>query len=144
MSFYSCGIKKYIPEGEHLYTGATLDIVTDSIIRNQDQLKDELETMISPEPNKKFLGMYLGLYYYYKNQKENPGFINRWLYKKLKEEPVYLSDVETNAVKDLLLNRLERSEEHTSELQSRENLVCRLLLEKKKKNKNITSTVSTS
>src|SRR5215475_15892339 len=29
-----------------------------------------------------------------------------------------------------------RSEEHTSELQSRENLVCRLLLEKKKKNKN--------
>src|SRR5690606_40578452 len=27
---------------------------------------------------------------------------------------------------------IERSEEHTSELQSRENLVCRLLLEKKK------------
>src|SRR5690606_42045585 len=27
--------------------------------------------------------------------------------------------------------RFERSEEHTSELQSRENLVCRLLLEKK-------------
>src|SRR5690606_39563308 len=32
------------------------------------------------------------------------------------------------------LNRL-RSEEHTSELQSRENLVCRLLLEKKKNKK---------
>src|SRR3989449_1471792 len=30
-----------------------------------------------------------------------------------------------------------RSEEHTSELQSRLHLVCRLLLEKKKKNKNI-------
>src|SRR5690606_40981704 len=30
-----------------------------------------------------------------------------------------------------------RSEEHTSELQSRENLVCRLLLEKKKKKHNI-------
>src|SRR5216683_7113494 len=29
-----------------------------------------------------------------------------------------------------------RSEEHTSELQSRSDLVCRLLLEKKKKNKN--------
>src|SRR5690606_40419013 len=29
--------------------------------------------------------------------------------------------------------REHRSEEHTSELQSRENLVCRLLLEKKKK-----------
>src|SRR5436309_15520977 len=30
----------------------------------------------------------------------------------------------------------DRSEEHTSELQSRENLVCRLLLEKKKKRMN--------
>src|SRR5688572_32060447 len=31
------------------------------------------------------------------------------------------------------LRPLERSEEHTSELQSQSNLVCRLLLEKKKK-----------
>src|SRR5207302_3531694 len=31
------------------------------------------------------------------------------------------------------LEPIARSEEHTSELQSRENLVCRLLLEKKKK-----------
>src|SRR3712207_8478408 len=32
-----------------------------------------------------------------------------------------------------------RSEEHTSELQSRQYLVCRLLLEKKKKNNSLTS-----
>src|SRR5436309_3967501 len=32
-----------------------------------------------------------------------------------------------------------RSEEHTSELQSRENLVCRLLLEKKKKQEHLKS-----
>src|SRR2546430_8682719 len=32
-----------------------------------------------------------------------------------------------------------RSEEHTSELQSQSNLVCRLLLEKKKKKTNLTS-----
>src|SRR5690606_41124724 len=31
-----------------------------------------------------------------------------------------------------IISGLKRSEEHTSELQSRENLVCRLLLEKKK------------
>src|SRR5690606_40978170 len=38
------------------------------------------------------------------------------------------------AVATLLRGKLDdaRSEEHTSELQSRENLVCRLLLEKKK------------
>src|SRR5690606_39584508 len=33
-----------------------------------------------------------------------------------------------------------RSEEHTSELQSRENLVCRLLLEKKKKQQTLQRT----
>src|SRR5690606_41365540 len=37
-----------------------------------------------------------------------------------------------------------RSEEHTSELQSRENLVCRLLLEKKKKNYHHSTAASTA
>src|SRR5438034_1582724 len=35
---------------------------------------------------------------------------------------------------DYLGHKVERSEEHTSELQSHSDLVCRLLLEKKKKN----------
>jgi len=38
----------------------------------------------------------------------------------------------TKAIYDLLLSGRRRSEEHTSELQSQSNLVCRLLLEKKK------------
>src|SRR5690349_22539474 len=40
---------------------------------------------------------------------------------------------------DQVLRRLGRSEEHTSELQSRRDLVCRLLLEKKKKKEYIPS-----
>src|SRR5256885_9314510 len=40
------------------------------------------------------------------------------------------------AVQHAVLHRAMRSEEHTSELQSPCNLVCRLLLEKKKKNYN--------
>src|SRR5688572_30940209 len=42
--------------------------------------------------------------------------------------------------KHALRRAARRSEEHTSELQSQSNLVCRLLLEKKKKNKNKTHT----
>src|SRR2546427_978169 len=41
-------------------------------------------------------------------------------------------NVQTRQVRHV---RWERSEEHTSELQSQSNLVCRLLLEKKKKKK---------
>src|SRR6201746_2897481 len=39
--------------------------------------------------------------------------------------------------KDAFLSLVTRSEEHTSELQSHVNLVCRLLLEKKKKYKSV-------
>src|SRR2546430_3242029 len=38
----------------------------------------------------------------------------------------------------------DRSEEHTSELQSQSNLVCRLLLEKKKKKRNTTREINTA
>src|SRR5687768_18089734 len=40
-----------------------------------------------------------------------------------------------DSLRTTLATRLPRSEEHTSELQSRLHLVCRLLLEKKKKQK---------
>src|SRR5439155_19609984 len=42
---------------------------------------------------------------------------------------------------DTVRAALDRSEEHTSELQSRGHLVCRLLLEKKKKN-NVNTTIA--
>src|SRR5690606_27045580 len=45
--------------------------------------------------------------------------------------------MEAEARIELRQQQLARSEEHTSELQSRENLVCRLLLEKKKKKNTI-------
>src|SRR5699024_11891527 len=46
----------------------------------------------------------------------------------------------TDLTQILFGNVLSRSEEHTSELQSRFDLVCRLLLEKKKKNTTHTNT----
>src|SRR2546422_3278989 len=57
---------------------------------------------------------------------QDPGFIDHAVNKKAEVVRVYLPP-DANC----------RSEEHTSELQSRLHLVCRLLLEKKKKNKQI-------
>src|SRR5690625_5950588 len=56
------------------------------------------------------------------------------LYVKGKEPAKQQPDPEKNTEPDT--SDQERSEEHTSELQSRGHLVCRLLLEKKKKRKN--------
>src|SRR5437870_11184781 len=46
--------------------------------------------------------------------------------------PNYMSPEQADGRLDLLGPTTDRSEEHTSELQSRGHLVCRLLLEKKK------------
>src|SRR5699024_12391722 len=50
--------------------------------------------------------------------------------KKNADEPVLLTLVERKTTFELIF-KIDRSEEHTSELQSRFDLVCRLLLEKK-------------
>lgn len=104
----SCSVKKFIPEDKLLYTGAEL-IVNDTVTKGKEypDVIAELEAVLTPEPNTKFLGMRPGLYFYYKAQRVNPGFINKFLNKKIGEEPVYLSDVELNLTEDLLLNRLE-------------------------------------
>ncbi|MDT0641785.1 BamA/TamA family outer membrane protein [Zunongwangia sp. F363] len=104
---YSCSVEKFIPEGKMLYTGAELELDTTSKIEDLSEIRSELQGVLLPSPNTKFLGMRPGLYFYYKAQRENPGFINKFLNKKIGEEPVYLSDVETVNTQDLILNRLE-------------------------------------
>src|SRR5436309_7104191 len=54
-----------------------------------------------------------------------------------KNDIIATAQKEADATRQRAIADIERarSEEHTSELQSRENLVCRLLLEKKKSNR---------
>jgi outer membrane protein assembly factor BamA len=107
--FGSCGIEKYIPEGEALYTGAEIETALEEDAQDVKvgALNAELNTLLRPEPNSKILGMRLGLYYHYKAQREKPGFLNKWLNKKIGEEPVYFSDVDPLRVEELILNRMD-------------------------------------
>src|SRR5436190_5483922 len=68
-----------------------------------------------------------------------PGLLKRWWDRRTlqvndtyQRNPVWKRANEQLLI-DSMLNELDRSEEHTSELQSHSDLVCRLLLEKKKK-----------
>ncbi|AXT49876.1 hypothetical protein D1818_03195 [Aquimarina sp. BL5] len=104
---YSCGVKRFIPEDEVLYTGASITLQSEEEIKNLKAIEEQLELVLRPKPNTKILGIKLGLYAYYKNQKENPGFINKFLFKNFGEKPVYLSDVDISKVTELIGNRLE-------------------------------------
>jgi len=115
---YSCGIKKYIPEGEQLYTGATLDLNYEGELQDSKRVKAELLNLIEPNPNTKFLGMKPALFFHYKTQREKPGFLYRFLNKSFGEEPVYFSDVNPERVEELILNRLDNNGFFYSESES--------------------------
>lgn len=104
---YSCGVKKYIPEGKFLYTGHELSLEAPLTKSERSTLQTNLENLIKPEPNGKILGVRFGLWAHYKSQKEKPGFINRFLGRKFGEKPVYLSDAHPERTTGILLNRLE-------------------------------------
>src|SRR5690625_5560858 len=57
-----------------------------------------------------------------------------WEYEQNREPNLFRYGNTTGG--PLVMEQLKRSEEHTSELQSRGHLVCRLLLEKKKQTRN--------
>ncbi|MDB4293675.1 hypothetical protein N9954_09745, partial [Maribacter sp.] len=114
----SCGVNKFIPEGEALYTGSEIQMKSDEKVKDLKDVENELNTLLGVQPNSKTLGMYLGLYYHYKAQKEKPGFLTKWLNKKVGEEPVYLSDTNAERVKELLLNRLDNRGFFYSKVQS--------------------------
>src|SRR5690606_27100104 len=62
--------------------------------------------------------------------------LRNFLHRECKFLREYFEDIyfsRRQEARNILTHCKTRSEEHTSELQSRENLVCRLLLEKKKK-----------
>jgi outer membrane protein insertion porin family len=107
MCFYACSIKKYIPEGEHLYTGASLEIEVDSTAQRVGDLQKDLASVLRPKANTKLLGMHLGLYYFYKNKQGKSNFLNKWLYKKIGQKPVYKSAINKLENEEILRNKLE-------------------------------------
>lgn len=109
MLVYSCGIEKYIPEGEQLYTGAELELKTNSDLKDRKEVNTELLSLIEPNPNTRFLGMKPALFFHYKAQREKPGFLYKFLNKSFGEEPVYFSDVNPERVEELILNRLDNN-----------------------------------
>ncbi|UXP32749.1 BamA/TamA family outer membrane protein [Reichenbachiella agarivorans] len=113
-----CNALRYVPEDEQLYTGAKVKLVVPNDVKNVKSVRQELQTLLRPEPNTKILGVRLGLYAHYKTREGKGGFYYRFLNKKLGEEPVYMSHVDPSKTMDLIDNRLENRGFFRSEISS--------------------------
>ena len=91
-----CGVQRFVPDGEHLYGGSEIQLTKNDSIDQTKKIKNELQGLLQPTPNTTLLGIKLPLYFHYKAQQENRGFLKKWLGKKFGEEPVYLSNVNIN------------------------------------------------
>ncbi|MGY5355334.1 translocation and assembly module lipoprotein TamL [Wenyingzhuangia sp. IMCC45467] len=103
----ACSVQKYIPEESKLYGGAKLVIINKHKVKGVSALKSELEELLRPKPNSKFLGSRVGLYYHYKTKQGKKGIVTKYMNKKYGEEPVFYEDVSQNKMIGILKNRLD-------------------------------------
>ena len=103
----ACSVKRFIPKDEKLYSGATIKINNINKIKGLSSLEEELQELLRPEPNSKFLGSRIGLYYHYKTEQGKKGFLTKYMNKKFGEKPMYYSNVSQNKVINLIKNRLD-------------------------------------
>lgn len=103
----SCAVKKYMPEDAFLYSEGKVVLESKNDIEDKKYVQERVDEVLFPEPNSKSLGLRPGLHFYYKAQREKPGFINKFLNKRIGEEPVYFSEVKIDNTIKVLENRLE-------------------------------------
>lgn len=109
MLFYltGCSVTKYIPEGKALYTDYEIKVEPMERLRAKKRIAELMDENVTQKPNKSFLGMYPGLWFYYKagDVKREKGF--RYFVKnKLGKVPVYMSDINPERTANLLKGHL--------------------------------------
>ena len=117
----ACNVTRFIPEDELLYTGTHIEMSGDSAVDNMKTIQSEIESLMRPEPNSKILGARFRLLVHYKGQRENAGFLMRFLNKRIGEKPVYLSTIKRKQTENLIVNRLENRGFFHSSVDSRVN-----------------------
>ncbi|HLP17401.1 MAG TPA: BamA/TamA family outer membrane protein [Bacteroidota bacterium] len=96
--FASCSSTSSLQKGEKLYTGADLTMTTRGEIPDEDELSDQLERLITPDPNGKLFGLFRVKLWMY-----NAGIFK----KSMGEPPVLLQSVQPDRVASRMKSLLE-------------------------------------
>ncbi|MEO8086014.1 MAG: BamA/TamA family outer membrane protein [Bacteroidota bacterium] len=98
----ACSGLRTLPDGEKLYTGAKVIVVSNEKLRDKGEIKNNVEAVLRPAPNKKFLGNRPKVWIYnITNDKKGKGF-KHWLKTKVGEPPVLMSSVKPDITKGLI------------------------------------------
>lgn len=96
-----------MPEDAFLYTGGKIVLESEKEIGDKKYIQQQVDEVLFPEPNASTFGLRPGLHFHYKAQREKPGFFNKFMNKRIGEEPVYFSEVNIENTENVLQNRLE-------------------------------------
>jgi len=101
------GLKK-LPEGEYLFTGHDVTFDSASLVTSRRATLNELNDLVSPSPNTKFLWMrpFLSIHNMVKEPDREKG-LRYWLKYKLGKPPVLVSGVKLDEISAAMTNRME-------------------------------------
>jgi outer membrane protein insertion porin family len=92
-----CSGTRNLPEGQVLYTGADLVIVSSTKIEKESRLKSEVLKNIKPEHNRKFLGNRPRVWIYNGIRDTTGKKFKTWLKTKIGAKPVTMDDVDVTS-----------------------------------------------
>ncbi|MEI9917799.1 MAG: hypothetical protein WDO14_03235 [Bacteroidota bacterium] len=104
-----CTATKNLREGETFYVGAKIKFLPQGEVRRLSNVEADLQELIQPKPNKKYLGSRIGVWAYYRK-----GFIK----KKFGREPVLLKNATPDRTATMLQAELQNEGYFRSTVQS--------------------------
>ncbi|MCC5916380.1 MAG: BamA/TamA family outer membrane protein [Cryomorphaceae bacterium] len=108
MLFSGCNSLKYVPEEKDLLDGYELKWQP-SDYEHRRAVMGEMEESVRPNPNEMLLGMRPGLWARYRTEAEKGRWLTKYLNKRYGQKPVYVTDVNLDRIRTILVNRLENN-----------------------------------
>jgi outer membrane protein insertion porin family len=102
----SCSNLKYLEEGQKLYTGSKIKIESEEKIPNKGEINSELDRVLRPRPNEKFLGMRTRLWFYNVAGEDPKAGWRKWMKRHIGRPPVFWAEFDAQRATRLIENRL--------------------------------------
>ncbi len=104
--FSGCSSLSYLEEDQKLYKGSKIRVESEKKIENKSEVVAEVERVIRPKPNERFLGIRPRLWVYNIAGEDPEGGIRGWMKTRIGRPPVLWQDFDAERSVRLVENRL--------------------------------------